>query len=328
MMQSFDILSAFRLSHGYYRQAAFSDLRFVPGASSAAVMKQNGFMLHQDYGRTQLSGPVQKEGNEVRFLHTVRTPFSLLFFAESSNAYLDNISMFPECGPGQVPLFSNLFCRDGATDINGNTAVELCGSRWALAASEWKEGSFSDCFGNIIEIPYTTENGTLFFDLSAQEEGIYYTGTTGGTRYICNVHMGFRSRPAALLHICSNDSFWQNGLLRQPVYDLHINSPAPYWRYLFSKAALDRYHGAQFSVEASDRSVLFDRDEESGPYISFTSADPIPLEDSKSIRFRLKQNNGNGGQDSILVADLPLPDPSTLIPRRETPVISPIFVKL
>lgn len=330
MMQRFDIVCDLRLSHGYYRQAAFRDLRFVPGSLSAVLMKNNGFTLHQDYGRTQLTGPVEKEDTQVRFLHTVRTPFSLLFFAESANTYLDNISDFPECGPAQVPLFSNLFCSGDDTALNANVAVELCGNSWTLPAAGWKSTSFSDSFGNATEIPYRTENDVLFFDLSALEEDIYTTETDQGTRYISNIQMGFRARPAALLHICSNDSLWRNGLLRQPSYSLHIGAPAPYWRYLFPKSALEHYNGAQFSVEASDRSVLFDRDTDNGDttYVSFTSAEPIPLEDRKSSRFRLKQNNGNGGQDSILVADLPLPDPSTLISRKDERMISPIFVKL
>lgn len=330
MMQTFDIVCGFHLSHGYYAREAFSDLRFVPSAASASLMKQNSFVLRQNYGRTQLAGPVERQDTGLRFLHSVRTPFSLLFFAETSNTYLDNISEFPECGPAQVPLFSNIFCSGSNTGINGNTAVELCGSRWTLPASQWQSTSFSDSFGNSTEIPYRTENETLHFDLSALAEDIYYTETSGGTRYICNIHMGFRARPAALLHICSNSSLWNGGILRQPVYELHIGARQPYWRYLLPREKLARIRGGKLLIESSDGSVSFEEEahSHSSPYLSFISSAPVALQKSKSFRCRLVQNSANGSVASILIPDLPLPDPGTLVERSPEQLISPIYVKL
>lgn len=330
MMQTFDIVCGFNLSHGYYAREAFSDLHFVPVAASASLMRQNSFVLRQNYGRTQLAGPVEREDAGLRFMHSVRTPFSLLFFAETSNTYLGNISDFPECGPAQVPLFSNIFCSGDQTGINTNAAVELCGSRWSLPASQWLGTYFSDSFGNSTEIPYHAQNETLHFDLSAMEEDIYYTETSGGTRYICNVHLGFRARPAALLHICSNDSLWRNGMLRQPVYDLHINAATPYWRYLLPREKLSHMRGGKLFIESSDGSVSFEEEAHSqnSPYLSFISSAPVMLQQSKPFRCRLMQNSSNGAVASVLVPDLPLPQPGTLVERNREQRVSPIYVKL
>lgn len=328
-MQTFDILADIQLSHSYYRQAAFRDLDFSPLAGTAAFMSSHTIRFIRDHGRTQLVAPVEKTDRGLRPAHHIPMPFSLLFWVHTSNLFLGNISLLPECRTGEIPLFSNRNCRAGLTDLNTGLAVQLCGQYKKISRAEWAGHMPEDSSGNLRPVDLLEDTDHITLDLSGLEPDLYRVETHAGMQYFCNRAAGFGVAPAALLHIGCNSSLVQEGILRQPRYTLHIESPTLFWRYIFPRQNLDRFGDTRFMVESSDNSVAFVQDEASGtPFISFTSQTPIRLEDAKPQRFRLKEAGRNGNPGTILIPDLPLPDPSTLISRQADPMIGTIYVKL
>lgn len=332
MISSFDILYTLHVRHGYYNRNPFTDFRFSPTACTASTMKANDLLPIQNYGRSQLCAPSVKNTDGAVLHHTVADRFSLLFFMETSNIYLDNISLFPERRPTEVPLFTNMDGGPGDPDtyeLNRNTVVDIVGNSLTLPGEAWQTDTVTDCFGDAFELPSRPAGESRVFALSDLEEGVYRIATRQGTKYFTNLRLGFRQKPMALLHICSNDTLLNGRQITGPAYDVTIASPSLYWQYVFPMDAVDKYVPENLLVEASDRSVDFVRDEPDGqPYLTFTSAVPIPIEDRKDVRFRLKRVNSYDAQDTIIVSDLPFPDPRTLFAKSGQRITSPIFVKM
>jgi len=332
-METFHILCNIEVNHAYYNRGGFGDFRYTPTAATAHTLKQNGMRFVLNYGRSQISVPGTQSNGDPVLHYTVNGQFSLLFLVTTPNIYLDNISVFADRKPTETLLFSNMFgtaANDGSYTLDAQTVVALTGKQLRIPKTEVGNETLLDSNGNDTQIKPTEEDGLLLYNMAPLDEGIYRLDTKTGTRYYSNVELGFQAKPLALLHISTQASLLDGDKILTPTYRIQIDSPTPFWQYVFALGAVEKYTPENLVVDVNDQSVEFVRAivNDGDPRLTFTSAVPIRLEDKKEVRFRLKRVNDYDIQDSIILPDLPFPDPGTLIDRKNDPATTLIYVKV
>lgn len=332
MITAYDILFRINVQHGYYRQGAFPGFRYTPAAGTARILQKNGMRLTDQYGRTQLTVPVEKSGDKNTLHFTVNEQFSLIFLVYTPYAYLENISVFPDRKGPEVLLFSNT--QTEATDNNSHPldirTVTLTGQQLRISKSEWQSHTITDSYGNTTEVIPAETDTEMVYSLAGWDEDVYYISTQNGIRYFCNTDTGWAAHPLALLHITSNPTLLNQNQLLSPEYQVRIDPPAPFWKYILPLHAVSRYVPENLFVEASDNSVTFEKVlvNNGEPSLVFTSSMPLLMEDQKNIRFQLKHTHNHDIPDSIILPDLPFPDPGTLMDRKGDPLTTSIFIKV
>jgi|GEM_PF-1346312 len=332
MMQTFDILAHIVVKHSYYNRKPFHEFSYTPTANTERIMRQNDLLHVQTHGRNQLA--VSSTRNETLSLHgSVKEDFSLIFFVDTPNIHLENITQFPRRGNHEVVLFTNLnqsTNNDNVYELHKNQTVELVTHSLVIETKEWVTDTIVNSYGQAQNVVPRKVGNQTFFDISGLEEDIFGIQTQNGIRYFTNVQLGFRKKPLAIFHICGNETLLKGRELRQPQYSISMQAILPLWQYIFPTSKMDRYMVENLFIEMSDNSVIFRRDETTpdANQISFTSQKPIPIEDKKATRFHLKQLGGADTNASILLPDLPYPRQETLVIRNDENHVYPIYINM
>lgn len=329
MTHTYDILAQLAVEHGYYNRNPFQGFRYLPTAPTMHFMGRNDLMLVQTHGRTQVVVSSVRNVDGIDIHPSVNLPFSLLFCVENTETHLENISGLPERNVTQSLLFSNVWNESAEPgQWTAGPVVEWAGNTFRIPKPDWDGSLPQDGYGQPVTVTPVELDDTVSINASALDEGVYRWQTAAGTRYFCNVDLGFRAKPFALLHMATHPTLLDRNRLLSPTYRMAIPAAEAFWEYRLAENAVKKYGSENLSVDVSDRSVEFIRQMpgEGRPYLSFTSSVPIRLEDRKTVRFRLKRSNHNGAQDSILLADLPFPSPATFPYKENGRITSPIFV--
>lgn len=332
MTTIYDILFSIAVDHGYYRQGRFPGFRYIPAPFTSRTLSKNGMCLTDRYGRIQLSIPVEKNEGKSLLHYTVAEQFSLIFLVHTSDIYLENISVFPERKAPEILLFSNT--QTVATETDSHQldihTVLLAGNQLRIPKTEWQGNTINDSYGNTTELIPDETDTEMIYSLSGWDEDLYYIPTQNGNRYFCNITSGWEAPPLALLHIVSNPTLLDQTSLLSPEYRIRVEPPAPFWKYILPLHAVSRYTTENLTIEASDHSITFEKTlvNNTEPILVFTSSVPLLLENKKDIRFQLKHTHNHDIPDSIILPDLPFPDPGTLMDRKGDPLTTSIFIKV
>jgi hypothetical protein len=332
MMQTFDILAHILVKHSYYNRKPFDGFSFIPTANTGRIMSQNDILHIQSHGRNQLAASSTR-AEELTLHKNVKERFSLIFFIDAPNAYLENITQFPPRGDNEAILFSNInpsATGENIYELHTNRTVELVGNSLIVNVKEWVTDEINNSFGEPEKAVPIKNDTEIIFDISHLDEDIFSIETRNGIRYFTNAEPGFRKKPLAILHICSNETLLQGLKLRQPQYQISMQAILPLWQYIFPSSKMKKYAIENLFIEMSDHSVIFKRDESApdSTNITFTSVDPIALEDKKESRFHLKQQGHSDNNASILLPDLPYPSHETLVIRNDGHPVYPIYIKI
>jgi len=295
-------------------------------------MRQNDLLHVQTHGRNQLA--VSSTRSEGLSLHeSVKEHFSLIFFVDTPNIHLENITQFPPQGNNEVVLFTNQnqsVNSDNTYELHTGQTVELVSHSFVIDTKEWATDTITNSYGQAEKvIPNKIGNQTIF-DISGLDEDIFSIQTQNGIRYFTNAALGFRKKPLAIFHVCGNETLLESRKLCQPQYTITMQAILPLWQYIFPASKMSRYPVENLFIEMSDNAVVFKREEftSDGNHIIFTSQTPIPIEDKKATRFHLKQLGNADTNASILLPDLPYPRQETLVIRNDGNHVYPIYINM
>lgn len=332
MSQSYDILALIRFSHDYFGDSQERRFKLYPVSSTKYLMDKNDIKLINSHARLQLTVATERAGNNVKLSYKVDNAIDLYFLIKSEDLYLDNYSVLPQRNKQEVMFFSGKLVDKKNTNtlrMESDKVIEFAKNTLNIPTALVDDIKVLDLHDNEYQISsYTNEDQRYQLDISSLEPAIYKLNTKIGIKYFTNLSTGMGSKPWGLLHIDTGQCLTEDGLLNSQIYEISINSLSTYWKYIISDKQVAQFSEIDaLTIEASDGSIAFEKQFQEGA-LTFTSGIPITLTAKKKISFRLKKKNGQSTQASVLIQNLPLPNPKTMINKDKDKLFSPIFIKL